>query len=95
MVETEQLTNPNNYKIFIQIKKNRRLKRRAKYLNGNYDFVEDITQAKELPDMQTAEMILQKVSRLSSNEARPRIIIKYLIPEIKNKMGDETICQEK
>lgn len=84
VIETEELTNPDNYKILIQIKKNRRLKRKSKYLNNNYDFVENINQAKIFPDMTTAEQILYKIARLHSHESRPRIIVKYEIP-IKNK----------
>lgn len=83
MIDTNEISNPDNYKIIIQIKKNRSKKRKAKYLNKDYDFVEDIDQAMIFPDLQTAELILQKVSRLSSNESRPRIIVKYIFPSIK------------
>ena len=81
-MEIEELSNPNRYKILIQIKKNRRLKRNTKYLNQNFDFTEDINQAAEFPDMQSAEDTLTIISRLKSNEGRPRIIIKYLTPPI-------------
>ena len=75
MTETEQLSNPERYKILIQIKKSRKKRRKTKYLNSDYDFIEEI-----FPDVQTAEQVLQRVSRFSTNEARPRIIIKYLAP---------------
>lgn len=81
MIETQEITNPENYKILIQIKKNRRLKRRkTKYLNEDLDFVENINQAKIFPDMQTAEQILHRVARFYTRESRPRIIVKYIIP---------------
>ena len=84
MNEVEELSNPEQYKIYIQIKKSRRLKRKAKYLNTEFDFTEDIKQALEFPNIQSAEDALFIISRLKSNEARPRIIIKYIIPSIKN-----------
>ena len=82
MNEIEELSNPKRYKIYIQIKKNRRLRRNAKYLNKHFDFTEDINQAVGFPDIQSAEDTLAIVSKLKSNETRPRIIIKYLIPSI-------------
>lgn len=83
MNEVEELSNPERYKIFIQIKKNRRLKRKAKYLNAEFEFIEDIKQALEFPDIQSAEDILSIISSVKSNETRPRIIIKFLIPPVK------------
>lgn len=78
MSHTEELSNPERYKFLIQIKKNRRLRRNAKYLNEEYEFVEDIKKAKSFPDIQSAEEELQKVLRISTERNRPRIIIKYL-----------------
>lgn len=78
MNSVEDLSNPSNYKILIQIKKSRKLKRKAKYLNNEFDFVEDIRTAKFFPTIQSAEETLEQVSRFSTNESRPRIIIKYL-----------------
>lgn len=84
MFEYEDLSNPDRYRILIQIKKNRRLKRKASYLTEEFDFSEDITKAKTFPSLHIAEQILPKVIRLSSTTARPRIVIKYLVQEEKS-----------
>ena len=82
-MELENITNLANYKIFIHIKKNRRLKRKETYLTAENDFVENINQALEFPDLQAAEDRLRQISRFSSCDTRPRIIIKYILAEPK------------
>lgn len=88
MTELNELSNPSRYKILIQIKKNRVLKRKTKYLNRNFDFVEDEKQALEFPDIQSAEDTLSTVLSSAHNETRPRIIIKYTSPTSENQINN-------
>ena len=81
MKEAEDLTNLANYKILIQTKKNRRLKRKEKYLTAGNDLVIDINQALIFPNLQAAEERLSKILHLFSPGIRPRIIIKYIPPK--------------
>lgn len=96
--ESNQLSNPENYTVLIQIKKNRRLRRKARYLNENLDFTEDINQAKLFQDIYSAEEILPIISSKLTHDCKPRIIIKYLDPVKKPegktiKERGEFLCQ--
>ena len=84
MYEHEDLSNPNRYRILIQIKKNRRLKRKASYLTSDFEFTEDIKQAKTFSNLQDAEQVLPKIMKITTGTTRPRIVIKYLVPENKS-----------
>lgn len=81
MNEHQELSNPENYLILIQIKGNRRLRRKTSYLTENNEFTENIQLAKRFQNLLSAEQMLQIITNLISIEARPRIIIKYCKPE--------------
>lgn len=77
MNEHEQLSNKNNYKIYIQLKFNRRKKQKTKYLTNDLNFCEDINNALEFKEFQEAENILSKLKYSKFENLKPRIIIKY------------------
>lgn len=75
--EHEKLQDPTNYKILIQLKKNRKMRLKARYLTPDFDFSEDINEALVLENFHEAESIIAKLSNtnLTSN---PRIFVKYI-----------------
>lgn len=80
MDEHEKLLDPNNYKILIQLKKNRRKRLKTRYLTSDFIFSEDINDALVFDNFQEAEEALAK---LNFQTSKPRIFIKY-IEEMEN-----------
>lgn len=75
MDEHEQLLNPDNYKILIQLKKNRRKRLKARYLTPDFEFSENINDALIFEDFQQAENMLSKLNNVNS---KPRVFIRYI-----------------
>lgn len=78
MDEHENLLDPNNYKILIQLKKNRRKKLKTRYLTSDFIFSENINDALVFESFQDAEIALTKLNNL---KCKPRIFVKYQEPE--------------
>ncbi len=78
MTEQQNLADENNYKFYIQIKKNRKLKRKTKYLTPELNLTENINEAFEFKNLQHAEEFLQSLKIFQNTKLRPRIIIKYI-----------------
>lgn len=79
MDETQSLSNPNNYKIFIQQKFNRVRKTKNKYLSSDLLFVESENEALQFEKFSDAENFLSSFLSQKHINPRPRIIIKYKI----------------
>lgn len=77
MNEHEQLSNPNNYKILIQKKKNRRNKLKTKYLTPDLGYSENIKDALIFENFQEAENLISKLNNENPNNSKLRIFIKY------------------
>ena len=80
MDEHEKLLDPNNYKILIQLKKNRIKKLKTRYLTPEFEYSENINDALVFESFQDAENTLTK---LNSEIHKPRIFIHY-IEEMEN-----------
>lgn len=80
MDEHEKLLDPNNYKILIQLKKNRRKRLKTRYLTSDFIFSEDINEALVFDSFQEAENTL---ANLNFQTSKPRIFIRY-IEEMEN-----------
>lgn len=77
MNETQQLSNPNNYKILIQQKFNRIKKYKTRYLTPELDFSENENEALEFSDFAEAEKFLSAFRFSNTPNPKPRIIVKY------------------
>lgn len=75
MNEHEKLLNPNNYKILIQLKKNRKKRLKTRYLTPDFEYSENINDALVFENFQNAENTLAK---LNFQTSKPRIFIKYM-----------------
>ncbi len=81
MNETQELSNPKNYKILIQHKFNRIKRCKTKYLTSELDFSENENEALEFSDFAEAEKFLSTFRLCNTMNPKPRIIVKYKFTE--------------
>lgn len=81
MTEFQNLTNPNNYKILIQQKFNRRKKIKCKYLTPKFELTENVKDALTFSDFNEAEKYLSVFFSQNSSKPKLRIIVKYQFNE--------------
>ena len=84
--EHDKLQDPTNYKILIQLKKNRRKRLKARYLTPELEYSEDINDAMVFENFHEAEAMMSKLNNISNQNSTPRIFVKY-IEEMVNEDG--------
>ena len=81
--EHEKLQDPTNYKILIQLKKNRKMRLKTRYLTPDFDFSEDINEAMVFANFQEAESMMARLNSTSYKNSTPRIFVKYIEDMVK------------
>ncbi len=92
MNEHEKLSNPDNYKIIIKLKKKRKNKLNERYLTDDLSFSENINEATIFKNFQDAEQIIDSIYPDYPVGDKPRITVVYTDKDdIKPEMSEQNV----